>query len=170
MQTRGHLAPIGQHLRTKAPFLHRLSPDSSVLRASPSSLPTRSPKLQDLILGRDFPCRAVLSLPACRLHYPGETLRAPSGSSPERTGLPRMTGGSALALAISGPAQRSLRAAAHRVAEPDLLRLLSGGLHVDPLPSHHSSVATEASRRLLGRDLPPLENSRLSRRSVISPP
>ena len=33
--------------------------------------------------------RGPLSLPACHLHYPGETLRAPSGPSPERNGLPR---------------------------------------------------------------------------------
>jgi hypothetical protein len=83
-----HLASIGQHLRTKAPSLRRLSPDSSVLRASPSSLPTRSPKLQALVLGRDFPCCAALSLPACRLHYPGETLRAPSGYLLSATAFP----------------------------------------------------------------------------------
>ena len=60
----------------------------------------------------------------------------------------------------------SLRAAARRVAEPGSPRLLSEGLHVGPLPDHHAFVATKASRRLLGRDLPPLENSRLSRRST----
>jgi hypothetical protein len=57
--------------------------------------------------------------PACRLHYPGETLRAPSGSSPERNGLPRNKGGSALASSLSRPARSSLRAATRRVAEPD---------------------------------------------------
>jgi hypothetical protein len=100
-------------------------------------------------------------LPACRLHYPGETSRAPSGSSPERTGLPRNEGGSALALRLSRPAQSSLHAAARRVAESGSPRLLSGGLHDDPLPSHRASVATGTSRRLPGRDLPPLENCAL---------
>jgi hypothetical protein len=57
--------------------------------------------------------------PACRLHCPGETLRAPSGSSPERNGLPRNKGGSAPASSLSRPARSSLRAATRRVAEPD---------------------------------------------------
>ena len=102
-----HLASIGQHLRTEAPSLRRLSPASSVLRASPPSPPTRSPKLLDLVLAGDFPCCAILALPACRLHYPGETLRAPSGSSPERNGLPRMRGGSALASVPFGACSES---------------------------------------------------------------
>ncbi len=103
-------------------------------------------------------------------------LRATSSTPARRSGLSRVHLLSATAFpvkwadrlshrALRGLLGVSLHAAARRVAEPGSPRLLSGGLHAGPLPGHHASVATEASRQFLGRDLPPLENSRLSRRS-----
>jgi hypothetical protein len=49
--------------------------------------------------------------------HPGETLRAPSGSSPEHNALPRVRGEAALASRLSGPAQRSLRPPTRRVVQ-----------------------------------------------------
>jgi hypothetical protein len=162
-------SPIPHHLAsvngTKAPFLPPLSRASLILRTSPPPLPTRSPKLTGQP-GQGLPVSRCLSFHACYLHYPGKTLSALSGKSPERNGLPRFRGGSALALRILGPAQRSLRAAACRVAKPDYSDSIPAGSMLARYQGHHASVPTEASRRFLGRDLPPLENSRLSRGSL----
>ena len=155
-----HLASVARHLRTEAASLHRRSPGSSVLPASPPPPLTKNPKLLDN-LGRGFPCCAILS-----------SLRAASITPARCSGLrrvhllstaafPEFKGGSALASSLSRPARSSLRAAPRRVAEPDYSDSFPKGFIGGPLPNHHASVATEASRRFLGRDLPPQENSRL---------
>jgi hypothetical protein len=54
-----------------------------------------------------LPVLRLVPLPACRRHYPGRTDGFVRSFSPIDIGLPRIIGGSAPALAVSGPAQRS---------------------------------------------------------------
>src|SRR5262245_36674692 len=71
-----------------------------------------------------FPVLRLVPLPACRRYYPGRTDGLVRSFSPIDFGLPRIIGGSAPALAVSGPAQRSLA-----LRPADLPSRLSDPLH-----------------------------------------
>ena len=98
---------------TEAPSLRRSYPASLVLRASPPSQSAR-PFSHELPVDRyrdhrwDFPCCAWSTLPACRRQYPGRSHGIYSLVRFHRFGLPSNRGGSAPALSVSRPAQRSL--------------------------------------------------------------
>ena len=105
--------PFGRSLSTEAPSLRRHYPASPVLRAPPPPRPARP-----VPRGRPvdppghrsgLPVLLLMSVQTCRRQYPGRaeevmwSLVDVSGGS-----LPRFCGGSAPALAVSRPAQRSL--------------------------------------------------------------
>ena len=157
--------------RTEAPSLRRHYPTSPVLRASP---PPRRPKLvlADSRLARahatDGASRvaAVSLLHACRRQYPGGTGRCRVTRFPTAVSLPRINGGSASALPVSRPAQRSLRVAACVLAESptgdpsssdcfSAIRYLPAPLRLLP-----------AGATVAGRDSHPLGHSAFPRRTL----
>src|SRR4029453_16746488 len=141
-------------------------PASSLVRASPppqTALPVSHELPVDCCqspLG--FPVLRLVPLPACRRYYPGRTDGLVPSFSPIDFGLPRIIGGSAPALAVSGPAQRSLALrpadlpsrqkrpstpkASAASLPPLLLRLLPGGANQFPGWDFHPLGSTPFSR------------------------
>ena len=111
----GHALPsVPCYSQLKAPSLHGHYSASPVLRASPSPCRPGLP-LPGSRFGVCFPsCRAsrvatFFLFHACRRHYPGGSQGVPSSlTSPSRSGLPHISGGSAPASPVSRPARRSL--------------------------------------------------------------
>ena len=157
------------YLPTRAPSLLRRYSLSSVLRAHP---PPKRPGLaltsNQLIPTADhrlgFPCCVWSPVSACRRPYPGRTDGAVR-SLPIDVGLPSIRGGSAPALSVSRPAQRSLP-----------LRPTNSPSHQrDPLHQrlqqfrylHYCSDCYRAERTSSRAGLSPLWTSAFSRRTRV---
>ena len=111
--------------RTKGPSLHQHYPASPVLRPYPppqgaGSVPHDTTVGQHRLPAapRGFPYCTQPLFRTCRRHYPGGTVGcSTSFASPNGGGLPRNSGGSASALPLSRPAQRSLHVTACALAK-----------------------------------------------------
>ena len=156
--------------RTEAPSLRRHYPASPVLRASP---PPRRPKLvlADSRLARarhrrGFPCCCCLPLARMPPPIPRRNRSVPASLAfPTAVSLPRINGGSASALPVSRPAQRSLRVAACVLAEsptgdPSSSECFSAVRYL-PAPLR----LLPAGATVAGRDSHPLGHSAFPRRT-----
>jgi hypothetical protein len=165
-------SPFGHRSSPEAPSLHRHYPASPVLRASPPpcrpSLPLTGSRFGAcLTTHRASHVAAFFSFHACQRHYPGGSKGVPASlASPSVFGLPHFSGGSAPALPVSRPAQRSLRVAACVLAESptgdpsssecfSAIRYLPAPLRLLP-----------AGATVAGRDSHPLGHSAFPRRTL----
>ena len=121
----------------------------------------RSPHLRGPpVLRRVLSLRAVPTTPAS---HPEPGGCPGTGYS----GLPRVRVGSALATALSGPAQGSL-AFGPQICWPSLRGLLSGRLDDLQLPEDRPPVATRLNRQLPRQDLHLQERATFARRTLSS--
>ena len=160
--------PLRKHIRSQAPFLRRRYPASQVLRACPPPHSARTVP-HGVPVGVSPP---PLGLPVLRrislyIHAVASTPAGPldarvAGFSNDG-GLPRLSGGSAPALAFSRPAQRSLRVTACILA----------GSPCDPLHRRlrrfrylrHRSGCYRLKQPLSGWEFHPLKIRAFSRRT-----
>ena len=121
----------------------------------------RPPRLRGPpVLRRVLSLRAVPTTPASHPE--------PGGCpSPGYSGLPRVRVGSALATALSGPAQGSL-AFGPQICWPSLRGLLSGRLDDLQLPEDRPPVATRLNRQLPRQDFHLQERATFARRTLTS--
>ena len=155
---------------TEAPSLHRRYPASAVLRASPPPQTAR-PGSHELPVDHcdhrwGFPCCLWSPLPACRRHYPGRTDGPVRSYCPIGVGLPRNSGGSAPALPVSRPAQRSL--ALRPACSPSRHATLYTEGFNGFVASTAASIVTGRNEPAPGRDFHPLWTSAFARRTELS--
>ena len=119
----------------------------------------RPPRLRGPpVLRRVLSLRAVPTTPASHPE--------PGGCpGPGYSGLPRVRVGSALATALSGPAQGSL-AFGPQICWPSFRGLLSGRLDVLQLPEDRPPVATRLNRQLPRQDSHLQERATFARRTL----
>ena len=137
--------------------------------------PTPTPARPNLGRLRGSDPLASVGLPCCDafcLYVPSPTTPAshpePGGCpGPGYSGLPRVRVGSALATALSGPAQGSL-AFGPQICWPSFRGLLSGRLDVLQLPEDRPPVATRLNRQLPRQDSHLQERATFARRTLTS--
>ena len=163
---------LSPSLPPEAPSLGRHCPASTVVRASPPPWPAR-PCPHGRRLARATPpaglpvLRPLPSSMRAAATTPAERVGACVARFPTRGSLPRRTGGSASALLVSRPAQRSESCGPHG----------HGAAHGSPFPSkcfrrcrylHHPLRLLPAGATVAGRDSHPLRSGAFSRRTVRS--
>ena len=132
---------------------------SQLLWASPTSRRTRTPVCVGWTASRptarrDLP-RLALNLPCVPFPLPRRIGSGNSVPFPVRDGLPLFVEGSASATSLSGPARASLALRPARSLACST-QAIAPGLRHGQLPGRNARRATEAYRKLLGRDLHPL--------------
>ncbi len=99
-----------KHTRSQGPFLRRRYPASTVVRPCPT--PARSIARSDVEAATSdrngSPSITRITIPTCRVQYPGGPNRCVRRLLPCSRGLPRVRDGSASASTLSRPAQTSL--------------------------------------------------------------
>jgi hypothetical protein len=152
-------SPPPHHLRkrtrSQGPFLRRNYPASTVVRPCPT--PARSTAKSGVEVATSdldgSPPITRITIPTCRVHYPGGPDRCTCRLLPCRRGLPPSGVGSASALTLSRPAQTSLALRpAGSLDRP--WRPLSRGFDPAGYPAE-PLVSFQINRQLSGWNLPP---------------
>jgi hypothetical protein len=144
-----------ERTRSQGPFLRRNYPASTVVRPCPT--PARSTAKSGVEVATSdldgSPPITRITIPTCRVHYPGGPNRCMCRLLPCRRGLPHFGGGSASALTLSRPSQTSLALRpAGSLDHPR--RPLSRGFDPTSYPAE-PLVSFQINRQLSGWNLPP---------------